>query len=71
MTIKKKAIELISNEHYNLLINQKRDLKYEIKKLKATIKRKDEKIKKFEYVERDNRILRDKIKMLELEHERI
>jgi hypothetical protein len=50
---------------------KERELKYEIKKLKATIKRKEDKIKKFEYVERDNRILRDKVKMLELEHERI
>lgn len=50
---------------------KERDLKYEIKKLKATIKRKDEKIKKFEYVERDNKILRDRVKMLELEHELI
>jgi hypothetical protein len=50
---------------------KERELKYEIKKLKAIIKRKEDKIKKFEYVERDNRILRDKVKMLELEHEMI
>jgi len=47
------------------------ELKRENKRLASTIQYWKNKCSKLEFVERDNKILRDKIKVLELDHELI